>query len=458
MRAADGTLRELGEKDLYLETSGHKILRFRMLAHTQFRDKQGEEIRDSLLKAGDQISVQVTEDDPETAVRVIFDKAGNQEERKTASLPFDHDSAKAPGKGDTHSAGTMEVENSEGGSSRASDSSSSSSAPSSTASGDSDPDRPTLKRSDSSQASSSPQPDPDSDRPTLTRKPGSSTQASTAASPAAASPSAPSAPAAPGAPAAPPAPVAAASPPAPRTAARPPAPPVAYNDDILDAARDASDKLTEGLPNFIVQQNTTRYFTTVFPAQWRVLDTVGAEVVSVNGREDYRNFTVNGKASSRPPEKSGAWSTGEFQTTLVDLFNPYTQASFRKSTDDTLNGRSAFTYNFRVLQENSTWDIIAPNGEKATPAFTGTVWIDKQSHNVMRIEEESGPMPASFVFDKAEAVVEYGFVSIEGKSYVLPTHSEIMTCQRGSDACTKNEINFQNYRKFTADSTITFDK
>ena len=207
-----------------------------------------------------------------------------------------------------------------------------------------------------------------------------------------------------------------------------------------------------------MQQNTTRYFTTVFPAQWRVLDTVGAEVVSVNGKEDYRNFTVNGKPTSRPPEKSGAWSTGEFQTTLVDMFNPYTQASFRKSADDNLNGRPAFTYNFRVLQENSSWDIIAPNGDKATPAFTGTVWIDKQTHNVMRIEEESGPMPASFVFDKAETVVEYGFVSIEGKNYVLPTHSEIMTCQRGSDACTKNEINFQNYRKFTADSTITFDK
>lgn len=453
VRAADGTLRELGEKDLYLEASGHKILRFRMLTHTQFRDKKGEEIRDSLLKPGDQISVQVTEDDPETAVRVIFDKAGNDEERKTASLPFDHDSAKTPVKGDTHSAGTMEVANSNGGSSRGSDNSSSSSSPSSTASGDSDPDRPTLKRSDSSQASSSPAtssappPDSDSDRPTLTRKSGSSSGSSTDASTAPAPAPAP-------APSAPASPVAANLPPAPR----PPASPVAYNDDILDAARDASDKLTEGLPNFIVQQNTTRYYTTVFPAQWRVLDTVSAEVVSVNGKEDYRNFTVNGKPTSRPPEKSGAWSTGEFQTTLVDLFNPYTQASFRKSTDDNLNGRPAFTYNFRVLQENSSWDIIAPTGDKATPAFTGTVWIDKQTHNVMRIEEETGPMPAGFVFDKAETVVEYGYIPIDGKSYVLPAHSEIMTCQRGSDACTKNEINFQNYRKFTADSTITFDK
>jgi hypothetical protein len=55
-------------------------------------------------------------------------------------------------------------------------------------------------------------------------------------------------------------------------------------------------------------------------------------------------------------------------------------------------------------------------------------------------------------------VVAYSFVRIEGKTYPLPVHSEALTCQRGSNTCTKNEINFQNYRKFGADSTVTFDK
>src|SRR5581483_12055671 len=111
-----------------------------------------------------------------------------------------------------------------------------------------------------------------------------------------------------------------------------------------------------------------------------------------------------------------------------------------------------------VRQENSNWDIYAPNGAKATPSYSGIIWIDKTTHNILRIEEEAGPMPSSFVFDKAESVVEYSFVSIEGKSYPLPVHSEILTCQGGRPACTKNEINFQNYRKFGADSTVTFGK
>jgi hypothetical protein len=69
----DGTLRQLGEKDLYLETVNHKILKFRLLAKTQFRDKEGESVRDSLLKPGDQLSLQVNGDDPETALRVRED-------------------------------------------------------------------------------------------------------------------------------------------------------------------------------------------------------------------------------------------------------------------------------------------------------------------------------------------------------------------------------------------------
>ena len=34
------------------------------------------------------------------------------------------------------------------------------------------------------------------------------------------------------------------------------------DDDIIGAARDAADHLNDGLPNFIVQQNTTRYYST----------------------------------------------------------------------------------------------------------------------------------------------------------------------------------------------------
>ena len=392
LRAVDGTLRELGEKDLYLETR-HKILKFRILAKTQFRDKEGEQVRDSLLKPGDQLSVEVNGDDPETALRVILTRKSTDAERARAEKPFDHDTAQTPAETDTHSSGTKDV----------AEEPSARSTPDTSDNGDRD--RPTLARTETP---------------------------------------------------APAQPVEKAAPPAEST--KPVSRPNASEEDIISQTRDAAGRLTDGLPNFLVQQITTRYFSRVAPPQWQVLDTVTAEVASVNGKEDYRNIMVNGKPSNRPVEKTGAWSTGEFQTTLDSLLDPYTQAAFQKTRDNTLAGRSAWTYTFQVRQQNSNWDIHAPNGSVATPAYSGTVWIDKATFNVMRIEEETGPLPSSFPFDKAETVVEYGFVNIDGKTWPLPIHSDILTCQRGSSTCTKNEIRFQNYRKFGADSSITFDK
>jgi hypothetical protein len=400
LRAADGMLRELGEKSLYLDASKHKLLKFRLLAKTQFRDKDGNQVRDSLLKQGDQLSVQVSPDDPETALRVIFIRKGTREERDAAAVPFNDDDAQTPVEADTHSAGTMET----------------ASAPPERSNGDAKADANPDAPADASASSAS----KDRELPTLAR--------------------------------------AGSDEPNPVDHTKVVSQPPTSDDQIIAAARDAADHVTEGLPDFIVQQNTTRYFSRTNPPEWQVLDVVTAEVTSVGGKEDYRNIKVNGRPTDRPIEKTGAWSTGEFQTTLESLLNPYTLAAFHKAADDTLGGRPAYTYDFRVKQENSDWDIHAPDGSKVTPAFTGTIWIDKATSNVIRIEEQSAPLPSNFPFDKAESVVEYGFINIEGKTYPLPVHSDILTCQRGTTICTKNGIDFRNYRKFGADSTITFDK
>ena len=76
----------------------------------------------------------------------------------------------------------------------------------------------------------------------------------------------------------------------------------------------------------------------------------------------------------------------------------------------------------------------------------------------MRIEQQSLSFPGDFPFDKVELVLEYDFVRIDTKLHLLPVHSENLMCQRGSNQCSRNEINFRNYRKFGAESKIEFDK
>jgi hypothetical protein len=59
--------------------------------------------------------------------------------------------------------------------------------------------------------------------------------------------------------------------------------------------------------------------------------------------------------------------------------------------------------------------------------------------------------------DKVESAVEYGLVRLGGtKEFLLPATAEILSCQRHSSTCTRNRIEFRNYRKFGAESSITF--
>lgn len=382
MASADGSMRKMGEKDLYLQTAPKTILRFRLLAKTQFRNKAGEPIRDSLVHAGDQLSVQVNTDDEETALRITLVRSGTPAERSAGELPFDESMVRAPKPEDLSKPKTV-----------------------------------TAKESAPADSESSPE-----------------------ATPAKGDPDA-----------------APAKEEAPPELSRPSGRTGPLTDDQLIAdARAASANFTSSLPNFLADQSTKRYYSSSFPASWQLIDEVGAEVAYVDGKEDYRKITVDGKPTSLPPERTGSWSTGEFGTTLEALLAPVTQASFHRRGEDRIGSHAAVVFDFQVTQANSHWTIVAPDQRSFNPPFEGSIWVDKETARVLRIEERTTFMPADFPYTKAESTLEYAYARIEQKSYLMPSSSDNLACMRGSRTCSKNSITFTNYRKFTADSKVTF--
>jgi hypothetical protein len=91
------------------------------------------------------------------------------------------------------------------------------------------------------------------------------------------------------------------------------------------------------------------------------------------------------------------------------------------------------------------------------PAYSGTIWIDKENFRVLRIELQAQTMPRSFPLDQVESAVDYDYVFIGDNKYLLPVHSEALSCARSSSQCSRNVIEFRNYKKFSADTSITFD-
>jgi hypothetical protein len=385
LASVDGPLRQLGEKDLLLEKNSTRVLKFRLLVKTQFQNAKGEPVRDSLLRPGDRLSIQVNADDPETALKVILMRAGSASEREAAKIPVEEAKISAPTADDLANART-------------------------TLANETAPPEPT---STTPEAASS-----NAERPTLADRPSLSDHPSGGAtSPASTRP-----------------------------------------DDIINDAREAAANFTDDLPNFLVQQVTTRYSSSSRPVNWRAMDTVTADVACVDGKEEYRNIQVNGRPTSGPVERTGTWSTGEFAVTLQDILSPATAAVFVKQRQEVLGSRTAYVFDYSVEESNSHWVIVGPTGRQYRPNYKGTIWIDKETRRALRIEQIANPLPSGAPYDKTESVVEYGFVSIDGKSYLLPVESENLACMKSSPNCVRNVIAFRNYRKFGASSDIKYDK
>jgi len=233
----------------------------------------------------------------------------------------------------------------------------------------------------------------------------------------------------------------------------------AADDPFIDQTREAAMEFSETLPNYIVKQFTTRYATVARRgggSTWQALDTVTADVIEEEGQEKYKNILVNGKPPLTDVEKSGSWSKGEFSTLLKDVLSPYTSADFHNKRVSTIVNRAAFRYDFSVEQPNSHWHIEA-DGQAYMPAYSGAIWIDKENHRVLRIEMQAEDMPRSYPLDQVEWSVDYDYVAIGDGKYLLPVHSETLSCAKAANQCTRNTIEFRNYRKFTADTNITFE-
>ena len=135
-----------------------------------------------------------------------------------------------------------------------------------------------------------------------------------------------------------------------------------------------------------------------------------------------------------------------------------TNATFKRRGEEKMAGRNAVIFDYTVAQANSHWTMVSPDGRQYKPAYTGAIWVDKDTRRVLRIEQVATAFPRDFTISRAEAKLQYAWARIDQKSYLLPASSENIGCMSGSGACTRNAIEFRNYRKFSTDSNITFGK
>ena len=437
-----GIVRRSAPGQIVIEPADHRIVWYRVTSATKFM-KNNKEVDAAAFSPGDHVTLDSTSDDEDmyTAVEMRFDKVGDPEERAHAVETWDLPKLEGP----AAAGAAARAPGDDRPVLRRADSPDSTAAPKQEAAATPPPEEPVDNRPSTTIRPPDPPKDADDPGPPSLRRGIPARQQMADLPP----PKYDSTPDAPAKPADSPAQAAR------QAAAMNPGKPV---DTVIEKAREAAANYLQSLPNYFCQQMTARYQSDHPKTGWDALDVVTADVAYEEGRESYKNIKIGGKAVNKSMEDiGGTRSTGEFSTILLDLLDPNTDANFRRSGTDTIAGRSAWIYKYEVPRERSHWRIEAPS-QLYYPAHLGSIWIDKETSRVLRIEQGSGEMPKLFPFDTVETVTDYAFIALAaGQKFLLPADAEVLSCLRGTTMCSRNRLEFRNYRKFGADSSITFD-
>jgi hypothetical protein len=225
------------------------------------------------------------------------------------------------------------------------------------------------------------------------------------------------------------------------------------SEALIERARQAAFEFSEKLPNFICQEIMSRYTQRGREPEMS-LDVVSADIVYENAQESYRNVKINDRPTDRSlQEIGGSRSTGEFASTLLEIFHPDTHARFRSGGASSISSVSAQVYDFTVESGNSHW-TVQTDSQSLITAYAGSVWIDPKTARVLRIEMQARNLPSDFPMDTVESAVDYSYVWIGGVSFLLPVRAESLGCGRGTSECRHNIIDFRNYHEFKSEIKI----
>ena len=212
------------------------------------------------------------------------------------------------------------------------------------------------------------------------------------------------------------------------------------------------------LPDFIAHMTVTE-------THLRSTTVVDAQVTFSREGESYSAMTVNGE-----PVETGEFknipaalmrfaSSGEFGSSLVDLFQPGA-AEFQFHKHARLRGKPVVVYDFHVsTSSHASWILADGSGHSLRSESRGELWVEAATGRLLREIEEPVHIPAGFEIVSAKTSIDYTETTVgDAGVFLLPSRSESSVCTRQPFlmrlSCFTNVKNFVNYRKFVATTRI----
>jgi hypothetical protein len=269
---------------------------------------------------------------------------------------------------------------------------------------------------------------------------------------------------------------------------------------LLEEARRAALDYSRQLPDFICTETIHRYQAYGPAGAFRGTDLLTLQVSYFQLHEDYKLVARNNRATRQGLESvAGALTEGEFGSALRLIFHPDSKAEFQFKEWKNIGEHRAAVFIYRVERANSHFELRLPT-ESVIAGYHGEVSIDSATHLVLRIEEIID-VPEGAPLQYSSLIGTYSFVKVNGRPYLLPARWESVSAdlpvlspspvqsasgggtiihplqdrqfpgsttasgrksapdtgpQPGQQVRYRNVIEFRDYRRYVADSTLNF--
>ena len=231
-----------------------------------------------------------------------------------------------------------------------------------------------------------------------------------------------------------------------------PAPDAAALDALLMRVKASAMRYQGHLPDFTCTEVTVRKENSSGDgANWRPLDTL----------EELVSFASSGRVSKTLVKKNGRPTTRNKPGGLIEnavlsgaivprgIFGAKAQPKFVWDHWETRSEHRIAAIAYQAVGENY------PDGKtRYELKVTGRIIFDETAGSLTRTESSSVG-PPGYPFGEVRVETDYAPVTISDRELILPTKA-VMTTARGKRLF-RSEIQFSNYRKYQADTTIQFD-
>ena len=238
--------------------------------------------------------------------------------------------------------------------------------------------------------------------------------------------------------------------------------------ELLQRTRNVTLAAANAMPDFVVKQIIRRSVAYGNTANWIPQDNLTIAVgYRANVGEEYKILTVNGMPAGPDVQASrdyskyapkGASSSGvEYISALADVFKPESKTEFRMVDTDVIQTRRTVIYEYVIKKEYSQLTLgLADTGARAVVGSRGRLWIDRELDRVVRFEQIATEIPSDFPITAATSLIDYDWVTINERKYLLPSHSEILltTVNPKFVLQSRNDVRFRGYQKFGAELKV----